>query len=103
MIIATRFGERSMALLLCDRALAIGGLTNINNQFVLDSLFTTNETPSRFNTNKTGEVVDVWDTPYRIELVGRTNFIINSAGKNRKFGDQDDIVFNSVSNDFVKP
>jgi hypothetical protein len=44
-----------------------------------------------------------WQTPYRFELLGPTNFIIHSAGLNQKFGDADDIIFNSASNDFVKP
>ena len=41
--------------------------------------------------------------PYQIQIVAQTNFVIRSAGPNKKFGDADDIVFNSVSNDFVKP
>ena len=32
-----------------------------------------------------------------------TNFIIRSAGPNKIFGDDDDIIFNSLPNDFVKP
>ena len=80
-----------------------GGLTNLDRLFVLNSLFATNQTYFWFDTNTSGEVVDIWQTPYQIDLAGRTNFIIRSAGKNRKFDDGDDIVFNSVSNDFVKP
>jgi hypothetical protein len=49
------------------------------------------------------EMVDPWGTPYQIDFFQQTNFVIRSAGKNRKFGDADDIVFNSVSNNFVKP
>jgi Type II secretion system (T2SS), protein G len=49
------------------------------------------------------EMVDPWETPYQIEFSKQTNFIIRSAGKDKIFGDADDIVFNSVSNDFVKP
>jgi len=49
------------------------------------------------------EDLDPWGTPYQIEIFGQTNFIICSAGKNMNFGDKDDIVFNSISNDFVKP
>jgi hypothetical protein len=49
------------------------------------------------------EMVDPWGTPYRIEFFQQTNFIIRSAGKDKIFGDADDFIFNSVSNDFVKP
>jgi hypothetical protein len=75
--------ERLMASLLVERAIKIGGLTNINNEFVLNSLITTNALPFSFatRTNASGEAVDIWDTPYRIDLVGRTNFVINSAVK----------------------
>lgn len=49
------------------------------------------------------EMIDPWGTPYQIEFSLQTNFVISSAGRNQKFGDKDDIIFNSVSNDFVKP
>jgi len=49
------------------------------------------------------EMVDPWETPYQIEFSQQTNFIIRSAGKDKIFGNADDIIFNSVSNDFVKP
>jgi hypothetical protein len=103
MILKTRSDERLMSLLLGERASEAGGLTNINNEFVLNSLFATNQSQFWLNTNATGEVIDIWQTPYRIELVGRTNFVVRSAGKDKIFGDADDIIFNSVSNDFVKP
>ena len=46
---------------------------------------------------------DYWGTPYRIEIVVQTNYVIRSAGKNRTFGDKDDITFDSVKHGFVKP
>ena len=46
---------------------------------------------------------DPWKTPYQIQFFQETNFIISSAGKDKFFGTADDIVFNSSSNDFVKP
>ena len=49
------------------------------------------------------EMVDPWLTPYEIDFHHRTNFVIRSAGKNKTFGNSDDIVVKSVSNDFVKP
>jgi hypothetical protein len=105
MIIRTRTEEREMSPVLEDEAMKVGGLTNINSQFMLATLsdiddFSTN---SLFRTNISGELIDVWQTPYRIELIAPTNFIIRSAGKDKIFGDADDIIFNSASNDFVKP
>jgi hypothetical protein len=47
--------------------------------------------------------VDPWGTPYAISFSSTNSFVISSAGKDKIFGDKDDIIFNSVSNDFVKP
>ncbi|HEY5233471.1 MAG TPA: type II secretion system protein [Verrucomicrobiae bacterium] len=47
--------------------------------------------------------VDPWGTPFAINFLSTNSFVISSAGKNKIFGDADDIIFNSVSNDFVKP
>ena len=55
------------------------------------------------STNKNGELIDPWKTPYKIVFDGTNCFTIFSAGHNQTFGDADDIIFNSVSNDFVKP
>jgi hypothetical protein len=41
--------------------------------------------------------------PFQIQVIGTTNFIFHSAGVDKKFGDTDDIIFNSLSNTFVKP
>lgn len=101
--VKTRSDERLMAIVLAEQAVRIGGLTNLNQQFVLKSLFAGNQNQIWLSTNAAGEVVDTWQTPYQIELVGPTNFVFRSAGQNKKFGDKDDIVFNSVSNSFVKP
>jgi hypothetical protein len=54
-------------------------------------------------TNSSGELVDYWQVPFQIQIVGTTNFIFRSAGKDKIFSNADDIIFNSVSNDFVKP
>ena len=48
-------------------------------------------------------MADPWETPYQIQFFQQTNYIIRSAGKDKIFGDKDDIIFNSASNDFVKP
>jgi len=47
--------------------------------------------------------VDPWGTPYAVSFPVTNSFIISSAGPNKKFGDKDDIIFNSISNNFVKP
>jgi hypothetical protein len=49
------------------------------------------------------EMVDAWGTPYAINFLSTNSFVVSSAGKDKKFGDADDIIFNSLSNDFVKP
>jgi hypothetical protein len=56
-----------------------------------------------WETNRIGETVDAWKTPLQIQVFNGTNFLITSAGRNKIFGDLDDIVFNSASNGFVKP
>ena len=53
--------------------------------------------------NPDGDFVDPWQTPYQIKMLEGTNLVISSAGPNKEFGDKDDIIFNSVSNNFVKP
>jgi hypothetical protein len=47
--------------------------------------------------------VDPWGTPFAINFLSTNSFVISSAGKDKIFGDADDIIFNSVSNDFAKP
>jgi hypothetical protein len=53
--------------------------------------------------NSFGQFVDPWGTPYGIEITFQTSFVIRSAGPDQKFGNKDDVVFDSTSNDFVKP
>jgi hypothetical protein len=74
----------------------IGALAGDNPQKIVFLYFT------RYASHP-NEMVDPWETPYQIDFLQPTNFIISSAGKNKIFGDKDDIIFNSVSNDFVKP
>jgi type II secretory pathway pseudopilin PulG len=52
--------------------------------------------------NTNGDFLDPWGTPYAMNFSSTNNFVISSAGKDKIFGDADDIIFNSVSNDFVK-
>jgi hypothetical protein len=59
--------------------------------------------PKNMSINQAGEFLDPWGTPYAISFSSTNSFIISSAGKDKKIGDADDIIYNSVSNDFVKP
>jgi hypothetical protein len=105
-VLETRVEERSMGELLEEEASKVGGLTNIPNEFILNPFLTTNKYRGisfTTRTNVLGEIIDIWQMPFQIKLAGQTNFIIRSAGPNKKFGDADDIIFNSVSNNFVKP
>ncbi len=43
------------------------------------------------STNRSGEFIDPWRTPYRITLDGTNGVVIRSAGINKIFGDKDDI------------
>lgn len=49
------------------------------------------------------EFVDPWGKPYRIEIGQAAEFVIRSAGKNGKFGDRNDVVLHSSSNNLVNP
>ena len=116
---AARDEEAIISLALKQRAVEIGGLTNVETAFVRDALFSTNEYfVSRTNiqghvfnlrrvpanqTNVQGQILDLWEIPYRITVIAPTNLIIQSAGPDKIFGTKDDIIFNSASNDFVKP
>ena len=55
------------------------------------------------STNKEGQLVDIWSTPYKFTFNSTNRFKIISAGDNRTFGDADDIVFDSKLNNFAKP
>jgi len=98
--------ERSMGDLLEQKASEVNGLTNIPNEFILNPFLITNTYEGisfTTRTNTFGELIDTWQTPFQIKFAGQTNFIIRSAGPNKIFSDADDIIFNSISNDFVKP
>ena len=55
------------------------------------------------STNKDGQLVDIWSTPYKFAFVSTNRFTITSAGDNHTFGDTDDVVFDSSSNTLPKP
>jgi hypothetical protein len=105
-VLETLVEERSMGELLKEKASKVGGLTNIPNEFILNPFLVTNKYSGisfATRTNALGELIDFWQTPFQIKFAEQTNFIIRSAGPNRIFGDADDIIFNSASNDIVMP
>jgi len=53
--------------------------------------------------NSLEECLDPWGTPLAINFSSTSSFVISSAGQDKRWGTKDDIVFNSVSNNFVKP
>jgi hypothetical protein len=100
-IAVTRVQTRGIVTGLKKRAEENGAMTNIDNALVWTIVFGTNRTYSRANSR--GEVLDSWKTPYQIEIQAGTNFVVSSAGPDKKFGDADDIIFSSISNAFVNP
>jgi hypothetical protein len=102
-IMGTHLYERQMAVLLQEEAQGAGGLTNITDEFICRACTATNAILFIVHTNDSGELLDFWQTPFQITLIGPTNFTIRSAGPDKHFGDRDDIVFNTVSNGFVNP
>ena len=104
-VLQTRLEERLISEFLVEQAVKAGGVTNLANEFILRSLNAKNEHQYSFasRTNALGQVIDIWQTPFQINLAGETHFIVSSAGPNLMFGDTDDIIFNGISNGFVKP
>lgn len=105
MIIMTESEERSLVSLLRDKSPRAAVFTGADGESTVHLLSPASEFQYSFTqrTNVLGAVMDAWHTPYRIALVGQTNFIIRSAGPDQSFGGKDDIVFNSVPNDFAGP
>jgi hypothetical protein len=105
-IIATRGQIKSLAFSLNEYNKSNGHLPlgdNSNIATILSAVFTNGFLNYPDWTNSNGELVDCWRMPFQIQIADTTNFIICSAGPNKIFGNTDDIIFNSVSNDFVKP
>lgn len=86
--------------------IAVGERPHGDNPEVFRALLGTNAlglallSPGRINTS--GEMLDPWGSPYRIEDLGHTNFAVRSGGRNRSYGDSDDYVFDSAKRDFVQ-
>ena len=55
----------------------------------------------KFNSQE--ECLDPWGTPLAINFSSTNSFVISSAGQDKIWSTKDDIIFNSVSNDFVRP
>jgi len=47
--------------------------------------------------------VDPWGSLYKIKIQGQTNVVIYSAGINKNFGDDDDMIFDGATENLVKP
>jgi hypothetical protein len=47
------------------------------------------------STNKAGQFVDPWGTPYEIAFESTNCVMIRCAGKNRSFGDKDDVTMST--------
>jgi type II secretory pathway pseudopilin PulG len=105
-IIATRGQIKTIAFFLDEYYKSNGHLPfgeNSNIAAALSASFTNGFLNYPAWTNSHSELVDYWQTPLQIQIAGTTNFSIRSAGKDKFFSNADDIIFNSVSNDFVKP
>lgn len=98
------YDEKQIISALKQRAGETGGLTNINTSFVYQTVFSALSLDyGSERTNSQGEILDVWQVPFQIQFKPPTNFIIRSAGPDKNFSNTDDIIFSSLSNDFVKP
>jgi hypothetical protein len=102
-----------------EYAIKVGGISNVDAELLQNVFFGTNShfiygtnisgqmtklwrIPAN-QTNAQGQILDLWGIPYQIGINAGTNFIIHSAGPDKKFGSKDDIVFDSALNNFVKP
>src|SRR5438552_1279798 len=47
--------------------------------------------------NNKGELLDPWGTPYRFTFSSTNRVVVTSAGKNRIFGDKDDVTRESIA------
>jgi hypothetical protein len=50
-----------------------------------------------------GEFLDPWGTPYTVSIPTTNICVVTSAGRDKMLGTVDDIIFNSISNNFVQP
>ena len=98
--IKAKYDLRQITALLKQNTTNGAYVTNVESYF---NFLGVSEGDFTWHTNGQGQILDPWQTPYRIEIFRQTNFVIRSAGTDKVFGNADDVVFNSISNDFVKP
>jgi hypothetical protein len=93
--------EHYLEFLLKEQIALTGTLGDISNGFVFIKYFGTNYSTAK--TNAQGEILDSWNTPLQIKIVGATNFTICSAGPDKIFGNKDDFIFDSLKEGLVQP
>ena len=105
----THLEERQLADAIASYAAMFQSYPTGENATVIKTLAGENPQHVKFlnletdSTNKDGQLVDLWNTPYKINFDSTNSFTITSAGENHIFGDGDDIVFNSSTNSSEKP
>jgi hypothetical protein len=98
--IKAKYDLRQITALLKQNTTNGAYVTNVESYF---NFLGVSEGDFAWHTNGQGQILDPWQSPYRIEILQQTNFAVRCAGTDKIFGNADDIVFNSISNDFVKP
>ena len=105
----TRLEEAEMANAITRYATVFQHFPSDNNAALTKNL--TGDNPQQViflnlvetSTNKEGQLVDIWSTPYKFTFNSTNSFTIISAGENRAFGDTDDVVFDSRTNALGTP
>jgi hypothetical protein len=105
----TRLEEAEMANAIASYATTFHRFPADNNAALTKNLIGDNPQQLMFlnlvetSTNKDGQLVDIWSTPYKFTFNSTNSFTITSAGGNRAFGDTDDVVFDSRTNSLGTP
>ena len=105
----TRLEEAEMANAISRYATVFHRFPADNNAALTKNLIGDNPQQLMFlnlvetSTNKDGQLVDIWSTPYKFTFNSTNSFTITSAGENRAFGDTDDVVFDSRTNRLGTP
>jgi hypothetical protein len=105
----TRLEEAEMANAIARYATVFQRFPADNNAALTKNLIGDNPQQVMFlnlvqtSTNKDGQLVDIWSTPYKFAFNSTNSFTITSAGENRTFGDTDDLVFDSRTNSLGAP
>ncbi len=98
----SRMELNSIAMALNMYETTFGGFPTGSNGDIFRSLMGTNPKAIAFLepgiTNQLGELLDPWNSPYQIQIIANTSYLIRSAGKNRIAGDADDIALRSAGN-----